>query len=224
MPGRITPAVATSQASMARRAQPQQATCLVDAGEPVPDAMLPATYGCSEDLAAIRHPSVQTFCSTTYGSTAAANGPGSAALRREIKLAPMVRKALPQPAMYPPGVRRPSPGSIRSGTSGCSVGLQAARMVSTTCGSLTLWPSNGPGSVGPRGQQVLPETTESREGRPLPMCREPDGSLPPGATPMETSGSLADRVSMPQEMAHSGTFGSSPSIPQQTRETQRSLR
>src|SRR6202521_5930739 len=102
MPGRITPAVATSQASMARRAQPQQATCLVDAGELVPDAMLPATYGCSEDLAAIRRQvlDVQTCCSTTSGSTAAANGLGSAALKREIKLAPMVRKALPQPAMY----------------------------------------------------------------------------------------------------------------------------
>src|SRR5258708_26878518 len=125
---------------MARRAQPQQATCLVDAGELVPDATLfPATYGCSEDLAAIRQvPAVQTFCSTTYGSTAAANGPGSAALKREVKLAPMVRKALPQPVMYPPGARRPSPGSIASGTSGCLVGLQAARMVSTTCGRLTL--------------------------------------------------------------------------------------
>src|SRR5712671_5841998 len=133
------PVVATSQVSMARRARPQQATCPADVGEQVPDAILPATCGCSEDLAAIRQVlAVQTFCSTTYGSTAAANGLGSAALIREIKLAPMVRKALPQPAMYPPGVKRPSPGSITSGTSGCLVGLQAARMVSTTCGSLTL--------------------------------------------------------------------------------------
>ena len=220
------PVVATSQVSTAFRAQPQQATCLVDAGALVPDATLfPASYGCSEDLAAIRQvPAVQTCCSTTYGGIAAANGPGSAALTREIKLAPMVRKAPPQPAMYPPVDRRPSPGSITSGTSGCSVGLQVARMVSTTCGSLILRPRNGHGSVGPRGQQVLPETTEPRELLPLPMCPEPDGSLPPGATSMETSGSLVDRASMPQEMAHSAIFGSSPSIPRPTRETQRPLR
>src|ERR1700674_2453848 len=76
-PGRLSPVVATSQVFTGRRAQPQQATCLVDAGELVPDAISQATYGCSEDLAAIRQvPAVQTCCSTTYGSTAAANGLG----------------------------------------------------------------------------------------------------------------------------------------------------
>ncbi len=37
----------------------------------------------------------------------AANGPGSVALTPEVKLAPTVRKARPQPAMNPRGVRHP---------------------------------------------------------------------------------------------------------------------
>src|ERR1700676_1434580 len=120
-------ALATSPVSMAHRAQPQQATYLVAVGELAPDSMLPATYGCSEDLAATRRvPAVQTCCSMTYGSIAAGNGPGLAALTRAIKLAPTVRKALRQPAMYPPRARHPLAGSITVETSGCSVGSQAA--------------------------------------------------------------------------------------------------
>src|ERR1700693_5557369 len=121
----------------------------------------------------------------TSGITAlaAASGLGLWAMLPDIKLAPTARRAQPQPSMNHPRVRLPLAGSITMATFGFSVDSQVARMDLMTYGSLTPWPRNGPGSMGPRGQPVRLETTDSRESRLPPMCREPAGFLPLGATP-----------------------------------------
>src|SRR5258708_39670755 len=130
---------------------------------------------------------------------------------RVIRLALTAPKAVQPPRINLQAVKHPSLGSTTLGISGCLEDSPAAQMASMTSGSsIPRLLSNGHGSVAPRVQQVLPEITEPKGLRPLPMCPERGGCPPLGATPMETSGSLVDRVSTPPATARSATFGRTP--------------
>src|ERR1700719_2134733 len=125
---------------MAPRTCPRPATCQADVGERVPGSMLPAASGCLEDLAAIRRqvPAVQTCCSTTSGSIAAGNGPGSMGPLRVIPLAPTAPKALQPLRINLRAVKHPLLGSTTLGISGCLVDSPAAQTASMTFGSSIL--------------------------------------------------------------------------------------
>src|SRR5437660_10593308 len=104
---------------------------------------------------------------------------------RVTRLAPTAPKALQPPRTNLRSVKHPSLGSTTLGISGWLEDSPAAQTASMIFGSSIPLPlSNGHGSVDPRGQRALPETTEPRELRLLPTCPERGGSPPLGATPM----------------------------------------